>query len=64
MKIPDKVPSKLTLDKIRSANAVTRFINKQVRKKYDDPKEVSKFGEISKARKAKEENYKKLMGGM
>ena len=34
MKIPDKVPSKLTLDKIRSANAVTQFINKQVRKKY------------------------------
>ena len=34
MKIPDKIPSKLTLDKIRSANAVTRFINKQVRKKY------------------------------
>ena len=37
---------------------------KQVRKKYDNPNEVSKFGEISKARKAKEEAYKKLMGGM
>ena len=37
---------------------------KQVRKKYDDPKEVSKFGEISKSRKAREEAYEKLMGGM
>jgi len=37
---------------------------KVVRKKYDDPKEVSEFGKISKARKAKEENYKKLTGGM
>jgi len=37
---------------------------KEVRKKYDNPKEVSKFGEISKARKAKEEAYKKLIGGM
>ena len=37
---------------------------KEVRKKYDNPKEVSKFGEISKARKAKEETYKKLLGGM
>jgi len=37
---------------------------KQLRKKYDDPKEVSKFGEISKGRKAREEAYKKLMGGM
>ena len=37
---------------------------KEVRKKYDNPKEVSKFGIISKGRKAKEEAYKKLMGGM
>jgi hypothetical protein len=37
---------------------------KEVRKKYDNPKEVSKFGEISKARKAREEAYNKLMGGM
>ena len=36
---------------------------KQLRKKYDNPKEVSKFGVISKARKAKEESYKQH-GGM
>jgi hypothetical protein len=37
---------------------------KQLRKKYDDKKEVSKFGQISKGRKAREEAYNKLIGGM
>lgn len=40
------------------------LLQKFLRKKYDDPKEVSKFGEISKARKAREEAYKKAMEGM
>ena len=33
---------------------------KQLKKKYDNPKEVSKFGIISKGRKAREDAYKQL----
>ena len=40
------------------------LLQKFLRKKYDDPKEVSKFGVISKGRKAREEAYKKAMEGM
>tara|TARA_Y100000052_G_scaffold19006_1_gene18632 strand:- start:609 stop:794 length:186 start_codon:yes stop_codon:yes gene_type:complete len=37
---------------------------KELKKKYDDEKEVSKFGIISKGRKAREDAYKQLLGGM
>ena len=55
-----------TLQIVPSKNRQTpsSWFVKQLRKKYDDPKEVSKFGEISKGRKAREEAYKKLIGGM
>ena len=33
---------------------------KQLKKKYDNPKEVSKFGIISKGRKAREDALKQL----